>query len=85
MRPFPCIRSLSKDRVEVSLKSKAGLARYVAHACQMLDVSVPDLFQREPVKFAKATEALTTRQTALSAAEDEWLMLEEKAESASAL
>lgn len=36
-----------KDRVEVSLKSKAGLARYVAHACQMLDVSVPDLFQRD--------------------------------------
>ncbi|MEM6290687.1 MAG: SIR2 family protein [Myxococcota bacterium] len=36
-----------KDRVEVSLQSKAGLARYVAHACQMLDVSVPDLFQRD--------------------------------------
>ncbi len=35
------------DRVEVSLKSKAGIARYVAHACQMLDVSVPDLFQRD--------------------------------------
>ena len=36
-----------KDRVEVSLQSKAGIARYVAHACQMLDVSVPDLFQRD--------------------------------------
>jgi len=36
-----------KDRVEVSLESKAGIARYVAHACQMLDVSVPDLFQRD--------------------------------------
>ncbi len=36
-----------KDRVEVSLKSQAGLARYVAHACQMLDVSVPDLFHRD--------------------------------------
>lgn len=40
----------------------------------------PDLFTREPVKFAKATEALTTRQEALSKAEDEWLELEEKAE-----
>ena len=36
-----------KDRIEVSLQSKSGLARYVAHACQMLDVSVPDLFTRD--------------------------------------
>ncbi len=36
-----------KDRIEVSLKSPTGLARFVAHACQMLDVSVPDLFQRD--------------------------------------
>jgi hypothetical protein len=36
-----------KDRVEVSLESKAGIARYVAHACQMLDVSIPDLFLRD--------------------------------------
>jgi ATP-binding cassette subfamily F protein uup len=40
----------------------------------------PELFTREPVKFRKATEALTTRQEALAAAEDEWLMLAEKAE-----
>jgi ATP-binding cassette subfamily F protein uup len=39
----------------------------------------PELFSREPVKFRKATEALTERQAALAAAEDEWLMLEEKA------
>ncbi len=39
----------------------------------------PDLFSREPVKFQKATEALVQRQEALAAAEDEWLMLEEKA------
>ncbi|MCZ4351413.1 ATP-binding cassette domain-containing protein [Roseovarius aestuarii] len=38
----------------------------------------PELYTREPVKFAKATEALTTRQTALAAAEEEWLILEEK-------
>ena len=40
----------------------------------------PDLFTREPVKFQKATEALVERQTALAEAEEEWLMLEEKAE-----
>ncbi len=39
----------------------------------------PDLFTREPVKFQKATDALVQRQEALAAAEDEWLMLEEKA------
>jgi len=39
----------------------------------------PDLFTREPVKFQKATDALVQRQEALSAAEDEWLTLEEKA------
>ncbi len=39
----------------------------------------PDLFTREPVKFRKATEVLAERQARLSAAEDEWLALEEKA------
>lgn len=42
----------------------------------------PELFTREPVKFQKATEALAERQEKLSAAEEEWLMLEEKAEAA---
>ncbi|WP_373356863.1 ABC-F family ATP-binding cassette domain-containing protein [Pseudoroseicyclus sp. CXY001] len=40
----------------------------------------PELFTREPVKFRKATEALTERQAALAAAEEEWLELAEKAE-----
>ncbi|WP_319823658.1 ABC-F family ATP-binding cassette domain-containing protein [Thalassovita sp.] len=40
----------------------------------------PDLFSKEPVKFQKATDALVERQNALAAAEEEWLMLEEKAE-----
>ncbi|WP_137112372.1 ABC-F family ATP-binding cassette domain-containing protein [Rhodobacter sp. SY28-1] len=39
----------------------------------------PELFTREPVKFRKATEALTERQTALEAAETEWLELAERA------
>ncbi len=41
----------------------------------------PALYTREPVKFRKATEALVLRQTKLAAAEEEWLTLEEKAES----
>ena len=44
-------------------------------------LSDPELFTREPVKFKKATEALAERQEKLSAAEDEWLSLEEKAQS----
>ncbi|TNF18605.1 MAG: ATP-binding cassette domain-containing protein [Rhodobacteraceae bacterium] len=39
----------------------------------------PGLFTREPVKFKKATEALVERQGKLAAAEDEWLMLADKA------
>ncbi len=38
----------------------------------------PDLFAREPVKFRKASEALSERQTALQAAEAEWLDLAER-------
>ncbi|MBM2577859.1 ATP-binding cassette domain-containing protein [Jannaschia sp. Os4] len=40
----------------------------------------PDLYAREPVKFAKATEMLAARQAALGAAEEEWLTLAERAE-----
>ncbi|WP_039019686.1 ABC-F family ATP-binding cassette domain-containing protein [Halocynthiibacter namhaensis] len=44
-------------------------------------MSDPDLFTKEPIKFNKATEAMTERQNALSAAEEEWIELEEKASS----
>ncbi|KIT17213.1 ABC-F family ATP-binding cassette domain-containing protein [Jannaschia aquimarina] len=40
----------------------------------------PDLYARDPVKFGKATEMLAERQAALSAAEEEWLTLAERAE-----
>jgi ATP-binding cassette subfamily F protein uup len=43
-------------------------------------LSDPELYRREPVKFTKATEALSDRQARLSAAEEEWLALEEKSE-----
>ncbi|UWQ17101.1 ABC-F family ATP-binding cassette domain-containing protein [Jannaschia sp. M317] len=43
-------------------------------------LSDAELFTREPVKFQKATEALTQRHEKLAAAEEEWLELEEKAD-----
>lgn len=42
-------------------------------------MSDPDLYSREPVKFQKASDALVARQQKLAEAEEEWLMLEEKA------
>ena len=42
----------------------------------------PELFARDHVKFAKATEALSERQMRLEAAEEDWLALAEKAERA---
>ena len=43
-------------------------------------LSDAELFTREPMKFKKATEALTERQEKLAAAEEDWLTLMEKAE-----
>ena len=43
-------------------------------------LSDPDLFSREPAKFKKATEAMAERQASLAAAEEEWLILAERAE-----
>ena len=37
-----------------------------------------DLFNREPAKFKKASEALVQRQEKLSSSEEEWLSLEER-------
>ncbi|MDA5094323.1 ABC-F family ATP-binding cassette domain-containing protein [Aliiroseovarius sp. KMU-50] len=40
----------------------------------------PNLFSEAPVKFKKASEGLAERQQKLAAAEEEWLLLEEKSE-----
>ncbi|MEQ8256835.1 MAG: ATP-binding cassette domain-containing protein [Roseovarius confluentis] len=59
------------------------IARLEAEIAKLEDLlSDPDLFTREPVKFAKASEGLSTRQTALAKAEEEWLVLAEKSEHA---
>ena len=42
-------------------------------------MSDPALFTEQPVKFQKATDALVERHEKLSNAEEEWLLLEEKA------
>ncbi|MEX0320349.1 MAG: ABC transporter C-terminal domain-containing protein, partial [Ruegeria sp.] len=42
--------------------------------------ATPEIYPREPDKFQKATEALVQRQEKLAAAEEEWLVLEEKSE-----
>ena len=54
------------DRLEAEI---AKLSDYLAD---------PELYASAPVKFAKASEALGARQAALSAAEEEWLRLEER-------
>ncbi|PKQ11796.1 MAG: elongation factor 3 [Alphaproteobacteria bacterium HGW-Alphaproteobacteria-1] len=59
----------------------AVIARLEAEIAKLEGLlSDPELFTREPVKFRRATEALTQRQAALAEAEEEWLTLSEKAE-----
>ncbi|EDM70970.1 ABC transporter, ATP-binding protein [Roseobacter sp. AzwK-3b] len=67
-----------KHRLETLPDEIARLEAEIAKLESLL--ADPELFTREPVKFQKATDALTSRQAALSAAEDEWMALEEKAE-----
>lgn len=88
----------SKQKVKQESQAKSGLSFSEKHRLEKLPAEIarleaeigkledlmsdPELFSREPVKFQKATEALVERQEKLAAAEDEWLMLEEKAEGA---
>ncbi len=66
------------------LKELPGeIARLEAEIAKLSELLADaELYTREPAKFAKASEMLTARQAALSAAEEEWLALEEKAEAA---
>ena len=66
-----------KHRLE---KLPAIIERLEAEIAKLEEfMSDPDLYSKEPVKWQKATEALVERQTALAEAEEEWLVLEEKA------
>ena len=56
------------------------IAKLEAEINKLTDfISDPAMFTTEPVKFRKASEAIAERQAALAAAEEEWLMLEERA------
>ena len=68
---------IEKHRLEVLPAEIAKLEAEIGKLTELM--SDPQLFSTSPVKFAKATEALTERQAALAAAEEEWLLLEEKA------
>ncbi|WP_420586872.1 ABC-F family ATP-binding cassette domain-containing protein [Ruegeria sp.] len=88
----------SKPKVKQESQPKSGLSFSEKHRLEKLPAEIsrleaeigkleelmsdPELFTREPVKFQKATEALVERQEKLAAAEEEWLLLEEKAEGA---
>lgn len=54
----------------------ARLETEIAKLSQFL--ADPQLYQTAPEKFRKASEALAERQSALEAAEEEWLLLEDK-------
>jgi hypothetical protein len=45
-------------RTEVTLQSPHAMARYLAHACQVLDVPVPDFYPREDELGSIAVDAL---------------------------
>ena len=58
----------------------AVIARLEAEIAKLTELlATPDLFTREPVKARKASDMLAERQATLSAAEEEWLELEERA------
>lgn len=65
-----------KHRLEALPDEIARLETEIAKLSELL--SDPELFTAQPVKFQKATDALVERQQKLDAAEEEWLLLEEK-------
>ena len=67
-----------KHRLEELPKVMERLEKEIAKLEELL--ADPELFPREPMKFQKATDALTERHTALQDAEEEWLALAERAE-----
>ncbi|RMC31284.1 ABC-F family ATP-binding cassette domain-containing protein [Paracoccus siganidrum] len=79
-RPKPAKSGLSfteKHRLE---ELPAIIERLEAEIAKLSEfLSDPQLYATAPAKFQKATAALADRQAALSAAEEEWLSLEEKA------
>ena len=65
-----------KHRLDVLPGIIARLEAEIAKLSLAMDDA--DMFTKEPVKFRKTTEALSQKQALLTAAEEEWLMLEER-------
>ncbi|MBI6629803.1 ABC-F family ATP-binding cassette domain-containing protein [Pontibaca salina] len=74
----PSLTFTEKHRLEALPEEIARLEAEIAKLQELM--SDPELYTREPVKFQKATDALVARQKKLTAAEEEWLELAEKAE-----
>jgi ATP-binding cassette subfamily F protein uup len=85
-KPEPRRQKSASERLSFTEKHRleelpAQIARLEAEIAKLEGLlSDPGLFTREPVKFRRATGALTARQAALAAAEEEWLALAERAE-----
>ncbi len=67
-----------KKRLEALPALMERLEAEIARLSEFL--AQPELYEKEPVKFRKASEGLAERQAALAGAEEEWLMLAEKDE-----
>ncbi len=78
-KPADGLSFKEKHRLEALPAEIERLEAEIAKLEQLM--ADPELFTREPVKFKKASEALVERQEKLSASEEEWLELEEKAAS----
>ncbi len=67
-----------KHRFEALPKLMESLEAEIGKLSDFL--SDPDLFAKSPDKFRRASEGLADRQAALAAAEEEWLLLADRAE-----
>jgi len=82
-KPKPAVKKqglsfTEKHRLEALPDEIARLEAEIAKLTELL--SDPNLFAENPMKFQKATDALVERQARLENVEEEWLILEEKAE-----
>jgi ATP-binding cassette subfamily F protein uup len=75
--PKSGLRFTEKHRLETIPAEMERLEAEIGKLQELM--SDPALFTENPVKFQKATDALIERQSKLDAAEEEWMLLEEKA------
>jgi ATP-binding cassette subfamily F protein uup len=86
-KPAPVAKPKAAPRQGLSFTEKhrldalpAEIERLEAEIARLTELlGDPELFTANPVKFRKATDALVERQSKLAQAEEEWLLLEEKA------